>query len=158
LILALLALTLFVPVAAADTAAQQDSTRLGGGKRFSSPFWVMMRSAAVPGWGQLHNGKWWKAVLIGGTETAFIYGIFREDYLADRAAEKARSEPDPSLAAQWRGISSSHKSNKRDYLWWGAFTVLLSIGDAYVDAHLKGFDVEFREEDSAVLLSFGVSP
>jgi hypothetical protein len=116
----------------------------------------MMRSVAVPGWGQLHNGKWFKALLLGGAETAFLYGIFREDHLADEAAEKAKKYP--SEAFFWRSISSQHKANKRDYLWWGAFTVLLSVGDAYVDAHLRRFEVEFRVEDSAWLLSYEVYP
>jgi hypothetical protein len=143
-------------VAAESDPSLPDSTTIGRGKRFSTPFWVMMRSAIVPGWGQLHNGKWWKAILLGGAESAFIYGVFYEDHLADQAAEKSRQRPDEE--SFWRSVSSRHKANKRDYLWWGAFTILLSVGDAYVDAHLRGFDVEFRDEDSAFLLSFQVHP
>lgn len=157
LLAGLLTILVCLPIEAAGQGGQDSTTAFAAG-RFTSPFWVMMRSVAVPGWGQFHNGRWWKAALIGGAESALIYGVFYEDHRADEAAEKAKLEPDPGLAADWRHLSSIHKSNKRDYLWWGAFTLLLSVGDAYVDAHLKGFDVEFREEDSAVLLSFGVSP
>src|SRR5437773_10515069 len=39
-------------------AAKQDST-----KHRSPPFRVMLRSAAVPGWGQVYNHKYWKAAL-----------------------------------------------------------------------------------------------
>ena len=31
----------------------------------------MLRSLFVPGWGQLYNGKWFKALVIGGTEIGF---------------------------------------------------------------------------------------
>src|ERR1043166_5441548 len=32
------------------------------------PRFVMARSLLVPGWGQLHNHAWWKAVLVAGVE------------------------------------------------------------------------------------------
>jgi hypothetical protein len=107
----------------------------------------MARSLVVPGWGQAHNGPWLKAALFAGAEGALIYGVFEEDRLARDADEMG----DDALA-------DSHRSYKKDYLWWGAFAMLLSVGDAYVDAHLRGFDAEFREEDSAILLSFEVRP
>jgi hypothetical protein len=99
----------------------------------------------VPGWGQLHNGKWAKAIVLGGTEIGFGYGIWREHHLAKDASKIGDS-----------GDADQHWARKRDYLWWGAFTLLLSLGDAYVDAHLRGFDVEFRVS-SAVLLLYEVS-
>jgi hypothetical protein len=145
-----LALLLFLPAVslAADAAgAAFDSTSVGRATGFRAPFWVMMRSVAVPGWGQLYNGKWWKAALLGGAEIGFGYGIWKEDQLAKEAAERG---DDADADAHW--------ANKRSYLWWGAFSLLLSAGDAYVDAHLRGFDVEFRDEDSAILLKYEVTP
>ena len=133
-----------------------DSTTVGRREGFASPFWVMMRSALIPGWGQLYNGKWWKAVIFGGAESAFLYGIYDEDRLADSAAAKARLYP--AEESYWRSASSSHRARKKDYLWWGAVATLLSLGDAYVDAHLRRFDAEFRPEDSAILLSIEVYP
>jgi len=119
----------------------------------------MMRSAALPGWGQLQNGKWFKAILLGGTECGFLYGIYNEDRLADDAGRKTRQYPeDSSEGIYWKSESDRHRATKKDYLWWGAFTLMLSLGDAYVDAHLQRFDVEFREEDSAIRLSFEAYP
>jgi len=131
-----------------------DSTSVGRAKAANSPFWVMMRSVAVPGWGQAKNDQWVKAVLLGGTETAFIVGAIREDRLAGEDRESAHENPDD--AWYYNDQAEAHKSRKRDYVWWGAFTLLLSMGDAYVDAHLKGFDAEFKVEDSAMMLSVGV--
>jgi len=138
----------------ATRAAEPDSTDLGRARGFGRPFWVMMRSVAIPGWGQAHNGKWLKMVLIGGTESAFIYGAINEDRLARDAARRGGEHPEESY--YWGQVSEDHKSSKRDYIWWGAFTLLVSMGDAFVDAHLKGFDAEFRQADSAVLISYKV--
>ena len=131
-----------------------DSTSVGRAKGTNAPFWVMMRSVAVPGWGQAKNGQWAKAVLLGGTETGFVVAAIREDQLAADAQDKAHENPDEAWF--WTDQAEAHKSRKRDYVWWGAFTLLLSMGDAYVDAHLKGFDAEFKVEDSAMMLSVGV--
>jgi hypothetical protein len=132
------------PVAAQEptTEVPYDSTSVGRRGGINRPFWVMMRSAVVPGWGQLHNGSWVKALIFGGAQCGFIYGIVNEDRLAEEDPEN----------------SSDHKARKKDYIWWGAFATLLSLGDAYVDAHLDRFNAEFRPEDSAVLLSFEVYP
>lgn len=123
-----------------------DSTSVGRAKGFDAPVWVMTRSVLVPGWGQAHNRKWLKAALFAGAEGALVYGILEEDRLAKDADEAG----DFALGA-------AHRANKKDYLWWGAFVVLLSAGDAYVDAHLRGFRAEFREDDSAVLLRYEVA-
>jgi hypothetical protein len=133
-----------------------DSTSVGRAKGFDAPFWVMMRSMAVPGWGQATNGKWIKAVVFAGAEGALLTGLAREDHLREEASRNARNRPEEAFF--WNSEARRHRENKRDYLWWTAFTVLLSVGDAYVDAHLRGFQAEFREEDSAVLLSIGVHP
>jgi hypothetical protein len=113
-----------------------------------------MRSVAIPGWGQAYNRKWFKTLVFGGTESGFIYGIVNEDRLAQDAARLGGRYP--GEASYWGRVSEDHKARKKDYIWWGAFTLLLSMGDAFVDAHLKGFDAEFRQADSAVLISYKV--
>jgi hypothetical protein len=152
----MLALGVLLTAACGAQAAESvvDSTSVGRGKGFDRPFWVMMRSAAIPGWGQAKNGQWVKAVLLGGTEAGFFVAAVREDRLATDARHNGRTRPDE--ADYWAALADTHVSRKRDYVWWGAFTVLLSLGDAYVDAHLKGFDAEFKLEDSAMKLSVGV--
>jgi hypothetical protein len=143
-------------LAAAPAPARVDSVSVGRATGFRAPFWVMVRSAAIPGWGQVYNHKWIKSIVLGGTESAFIYGVVSEDRLAVQAAKNATTHPDQ--ASYWDARMRDHLAFKKDYTWWGAFTILLSMGDAFVDAHLRGFKAEFREEDSAVLLSFEVHP
>lgn len=113
-----------------------------------------MRSVAVPGWGQAKNGAWIKAAIFAGAEGAFIAGIVDEGRRADDAAALAKSQPE--FEEYWEARAEDHRARRKDYIWWGAFSVLLSMGDAYVDAHLKGFKAEFRPDDAALLLSFEV--
>jgi hypothetical protein len=151
----LVVLGLIVLAACAHAAGSAaDSSSVGRGKGFDRPFWVMMRSAAVPGWGQAKNGQWVKAVLLGGAEVGLYGAAVREDRLAGDARRNARLRPDESW--YWLSRAEAHKSRKKDYVWWGSFALLLSLGDAYVDAHLKGFDAEFKTQDSAMMLSVGV--
>jgi hypothetical protein len=51
------------------TAAPPDSApaRVPHG-RFDAPGWVMLRSLAVPGWGQFQNRAWFKCVVLGGLD------------------------------------------------------------------------------------------
>jgi hypothetical protein len=99
------------------------------------PVATMFKSVLVPGWGQWSNGKHLKAGAFFLTEGYFVY----------RAARAARNEWD----AEDLGLESEAQSwnaERRDYTWWLLFVVVLSMGDAYVDAHLRGFDVEFEPE------------
>ena len=98
----------------------------------------MFRSTLVPGWGQWANGKRVKAAVVLGSEGYLIYRGLRarnREIDAKRLGQEAE-------AAVWN-------EEKRDYAWWTLFAVILSMGDAYVDAHLRGFDIEFEPQDGS---------
>jgi hypothetical protein len=48
--------------------------------RFDQPHWVMLRSLAFPGWGQMHNDAWIKAGLIGGTDAYFRVRVIKDNH------------------------------------------------------------------------------
>ncbi len=143
-------------MAGAHGTAVADTSDLGRAGGFRRPFWVMMRSVMIPGWGQAYNGKWFKAVLFGGVESGFIYGIADESRLANEASRNAAERP--YEASYWEGVAQSHRSNRTDYIWWGAFTLLLSMGDAFVDAHLRGFNIEFKQAGDTTLTGASYAP
>ena len=101
-----------------------------------TPVATMFKSVLVPGWGQWSNGKHLKSGAFFLVEGYFVY----------RAARAAGNEwdaedlGDTDSAQMWN-------EERRNYTWWLLFTVVLSMGDAYVDAHLRGFDVEFEPEE-----------
>ena len=47
--------------------------------RFDQPRWVMLRSLLVPGWGQVHNRAWIKAILVAAGDGALRVRFFRDE-------------------------------------------------------------------------------
>lgn len=97
------------------------------------PRWVMLRSVLVPGWGQWTNGKRLKALVVAGSEGYLIY----------RAVDWGRIERNAVSLTEEEHAAM----RRRDFTWWSIFAGALSMGDAYVDAHLRNFDVEFKGQD-----------
>jgi hypothetical protein len=119
--------------------------------RRHSPMRAAILSAAVPGAGQIYNRKYWKApiawAIIGGTG----YWMFssRQDYRYWRFQYLYRVDSDPLTLDENPGIPTGTLKAQRDQAHtaheWSiiAFTVgyLLTVTDAFVDAHLFDFDV-----------------
>lgn len=91
-----------------------------------SPTGAMLRSIFVPGWGQLYNGKWFKAILVCGVEVGLVANAVYQNQMAVQAVSQ--------LDREW------YQDNRNLSIWWLLATVLLSMADAYVDAHLYYFD------------------
>lgn len=130
----------------ADTVPQK--------KKFD-PRKATIRSAIIPGWGQIYNKKYWKLPLVYGalgiTGGIFFYNI--STYKALKAAyinisdgdDSNNNLIDPRFSNLTEGAIRSYRDSYRqniDYsvlffiLFWG-----LNVVDATVDAHLKAFDV-----------------
>ena len=86
----------------------------------------MVRSIFVPGWGQFYNGKWFKGVVIAGVEV----GLVANAVVLNQWANQAQTEEEFFFYIDNRNLS---------FLLLGA-TILYSMADAYVDAHLFNFD------------------
>ena len=128
----------------ADSAARASQPK-------TAPFKVMMRSAVLPGWGQLYNHQPIKAALVIGGEGFLIGSALRELKLQNDAKQRAA---DAALAGDTAGRNTAeleaeiHRNRKIDWIWWGLAAHLLSMADAYVDAHLSTFDSDFGREES----------
>ncbi len=91
-----------------------------------SPSAAMVRSLLIPGWGQWYNGKKWKAALVCGGEL----GLAANAALQNQYLQEAT---DPQLREYY--LRNRNTSN-----WILALVVVLSMLDAYVDAHFADFD------------------
>ncbi len=91
-----------------------------------SPKAAMIRSLIIPGWGQFYNGKWFKGIIIGGTEIGLITDAIIQNQLAVRATDRLEKE--------------FYQENRSLAIWWLGAAILYSITDAFVDAHLHDFD------------------
>jgi hypothetical protein len=126
--------------------------------KYHSPRKATIRSAILPGLGQIYNKKYWKVPIIYGalgvTTVILVYNVtnyrdLRYAYTAKIAATKGDTSMlagiEPNLVPLDLGATKSYRDEFRknvDYTVL-AFLVLwgLNIVDATVDAHLKTFDV-----------------
>ena len=122
----------------------------------SKPFYVMLRSAAVPGWGQVYNHKYLKAGIVVAGEGVLAFSALqelkRENQALDRQIAIIQGGGDPAgpdyvLAQE---DEETHRNRKINWIWWGIAAHLLSMMDAYVDAHLATFDADFGPPETAV--------
>lgn len=105
-------------VAATDTVSQRPQAK--------SPTGAMLRSMLFPGWGQWYNGRKVKAGLFFAAESALIARIV----ITNDELRQAQTEEEKFRARDRRNVT----------FWWLGGTILLSMIDAYVDAHLSDFD------------------
>lgn len=84
-----------------------------------SPRKAMLLSLCIPGGGQFYNEAYVKGIIIGSAEVALGYLSYQ-----------------------------SHKENNEEkrnvYLFWFASLVAYSVADAWIDAHMYGFDKESK--------------
>jgi hypothetical protein len=134
--------------AVSDTAARRAAARdpLSG---FDAPRWVMARSLVVPGWGQLHNGSWIKAIGVATGEVMLVTRVVDDNQALDdlnTVIEAARAAGDQAAeeAAVTAYNSRLDQLTRRQWLF-GAL-LAYSLLDAYVDAHFRHFDIEFKHD------------
>jgi hypothetical protein len=116
---------------------------------FDAPRWVMARSLVVPGWGQLHNGSWIKALLVAGSEGLLVSRMREDQKELDRIDQEvlaARRDGDDA-----REVAAVQAYNRRlDDLtgreWMFAGLLTYALLDAYVDAHFRDFKIEFEND------------
>ena len=140
----------------AVTKAPKDSLH----KKKYIPRIAAIRSAIIPGWGQIYNKKYWKVPIVYGalgvTAGIFLYNLknYKDTRFAYRVVYNRRvygtdsslfSQINPNLQPLSEESLRFYRDQFRrdiDYsalvflLFWG-----LNVVDATVDAHLKSFDV-----------------
>jgi len=135
------------------------------------PRTAIIRSAIIPGWGQITNKKYWKLPLVYGALGTTTYLFFRniKQFNASSNAYNLAVDGDPtndelipqpyySVKNQPDRIKNFRNEVRQnaDYcvllfvFFWG-----LNVVDAAVDAHLKMFDVS---DDLSLQLKPGYSP
>ena len=151
------------PVLPQDTIGLKPDTPLSKkdpSVRKHSPGKAAMRSAIIPGWGQVYNKKYWKVPIIYGAlgVSAGIFVYNYQNYKDTRFAYKVKYNmrvhgTDSALYSdiddQLKPLSEEslrfyRDSYRRDIDYSVLFFVLLwglNVVDAAVDAHLRSFDV-----------------
>ena len=97
---------------------------------------ALTASAVYPGLGQLLNDSETKAAIIGAVEAFLIARLVLED----RWTRDSQRHYVETGSAVWYNEYSEHYDRRQTLVWWAAIAALYSLTDAYVDAHLAGFD------------------
>lgn len=91
---------------------------------------AVLRSLAIPGWGQLYTKNYFKSTAFFIAETTFLINISRNsDWM-----QSAKSIGDLEAAHFYR-------NSRNKLIWWFAAVKILSLGDSYVNAQLYHIDI-----------------
>jgi len=125
-----------------------------------SPRKAAIRSAIIPGWGQIYNRKYWKVPIVWGalgvTGYIFFNNLYTYQDLKFSYAAKYKASVPPYDSTDYFKIKDKYmpidqealrtgRNIYRQYIDYAAvFFILfwgLNVVDAAVDAHLKAFDI-----------------
>ena len=132
------------------TLSKADSAAAAS-KPKTAPWKVMARSAIVPGWGQMYNHQPLKAALVVGVEGGLVALALHELKLQNDAKQRAANfGAFGDVAAESLATleAETHRNRKISWIWWTLAAHLISMADAYVDAHLSTFDSDFGKQES----------
>lgn len=104
------------------------------------PTGALIRSALLPGWGQIYNRKYLKAAFYGGLEIYFLIGIRENWKEMNLHQENFLHTNDPVFKSAEFDLYQDSRDRRNVFLWLGALTIFVSMFDAYVDAHFADFD------------------
>ena len=112
-----------------------------------SPVGALLRSALLPGWGQIYNHSYWKAPIIWGFIGYYLYYWIRNNnkYLSySDSTRKYLAENNERYYKPYQSVRDQYHDQRDLFTIYIAITYFLNLLDAYVDAHL--FDFDIREE------------
>ena len=144
-------LTLLAGMLAAATAGAQDpagpaaparpdSRVTAPARPGPSPGSAALRSLVLPGWGQAANRAWLKSAgFLGAYGGLLAWAVSLNQDKMDAVGRLNAAESAEDIAF-WTLEVDRFDNDRNAKYWLMGLTTLLSMVDAYVDAHLKGFD------------------
>jgi len=103
-----------------------------------SPWGAVLRSAVVPGLGQIYNQSYWKAPVVWGVSGWFVYNWFYNDKKYKDNKELYRK----FNVTTYRTNRDFYRDQRDLFAIYIGITYFLNLVDAYVDAHLFDFTVD----------------
>jgi len=113
-----------------------------------SPWGAVLRSAIVPGLGQIYNESYWKAPVVWGFMGYFVYVWVDNNNKYNNYSD----------AYKFSGFENDktyrdfYRDQRDEFAIYIALTYFLNLVDAYVDAHLFDFSVEENKMLSTPML------
>ncbi len=107
-----------------------DAYYFGSGKRTTVPTLAAFQSMIFPGWGQLANGQHLKAATMFVLQTGLGFTAY---YQHERYLLYKRQDEDSK--------ARFYKSDRNRLIWWSVGAMIFSAADAFVDCHLRDWNV-----------------
>ncbi len=126
--------------------SEQDTTQTSNKFQMQkSPTGAILRSLALPGWGQYYVESYWKVpVFLGAAGTCVYFIVDNNNSFKDKQSQIDKaialnpSDPYIDLYKRQREV---YRDNRDQAAFFLAGVYILSALDAYVGAHLFDFDV-----------------
>lgn len=103
-----------------------------------SPWGAVLRSAVLPGWGQVYNESYWKVPVFLGIGGWFVYNFMWND---DRYQENRLAYIRTNNLVD-RSQRDFYRDQRDEFAIYLGLTYLAMLVDAYVDAQLYDFSVD----------------
>ncbi|HTR96668.1 MAG TPA: DUF5683 domain-containing protein [Candidatus Acidoferrales bacterium] len=123
--------------------------RRRAGRWSEQPRAVMLRSLAVPGWGQFHNHAWIKSAAVAGGEWWIVTSLFQDRHDLDRLYTRANAAADAGDETDYTTLYNQYTAVNNAFVadqWLLGGVLAYALIDAYVDAHFRSFDIEFKTD------------
>lgn len=125
-----------------------------------NPTAALFLSMFIPGGGQFYNRSYIKSALYGGTQLYLAKYIAWRWKWMNRHKSNFQSSDDEDYKAEQFALFEKMQESRNLHLWLISLTTLISMFDAYVDAHLadfdqadKAFEVHLEPQDEALILN-----
>ena len=118
-----------------------------------SPLGAVLRSAVIPGWGQIYNESYWKAPVIWGITGALVYSWIQYNKDFNFYRDKYIN----SGNEQYRYLRTFYQDQRDLMTIYIGLTYLLNLVDAYVDAQLFDFTVNENSVTNSPMLGIKVN-
>jgi hypothetical protein len=115
----------------------------------AQPRFVMARSLLIPGWGQAYNRAWLKAGAVVAGEAWFGVQLYHDQQQLDdlqAQLDQARLDQDLQREAELVNEYNAQLDQRIAHQWLLAAVITYALVDAYVDAHFRGFELEFKHD------------
>ena len=125
-------------LSAQDNVSIADSNQVDTSFVMQKSAWgAVLRSAIVPGWGQIYNESYWKVPVVWGISSWFIYNYIKND----KDYKNYQSQYITTLVEQDKINRDFYRDQRDLFAMYFVFAYLANLVDAYVDAHLFDFSV-----------------
>ncbi len=122
-----------------------------------SPWGALLRSAVIPGWGQIYNQSYIKAPIIWGAAAWFIYGWNYYDDYYQMYKDVYNQNINSDNAEAYRKNREAYRDERDMFAIYLGLLYLLNLIDAYVDAQLFDFTVEENPAASQYMIGLKIN-